>query len=55
MPGQPNSAIADAILFDGEKFHQVNAFAAGISSARIVRLPHANHFVFLSNEADCAP
>jgi pimeloyl-ACP methyl ester carboxylesterase len=90
-PGQPNSAISDAILFGGEKFHhvpvpalaifavphanpragvdsatlareeaadslsttqQVNAFAAGIPSARIVRLPHANHFVFLSNEAD---
>lgn len=31
---------------------QVNAFAAGIPSARIVRLPHANHFVFRSNEAD---
>jgi pimeloyl-ACP methyl ester carboxylesterase len=91
MPGQPNSAISDAILFGGEKFHhvpvpalaifavphanpragvdsatlareeaadslsttqQVNAFAAGIPSARIVRLPHANHFVFRSNEAD---
>lgn len=31
---------------------QVNAFAAGIPSARIVRLPHANHYVFQSNEAD---
>ena len=31
---------------------QVNAFAAGIPSARIVRLPHAHHFVFQSNEAD---
>jgi pimeloyl-ACP methyl ester carboxylesterase len=31
---------------------QVNAFAAGIPSARIVRLPHAHHFVFRSNEAD---
>jgi|HubBroStandDraft_6_1064221.scaffolds.fasta_scaffold03519_6 non-heme chloroperoxidase len=90
-PGQANSAIDDAILFGGEKFHhvpvpalaifavphanspagvdsatraredaadslrttqQVNAFAAGIPSARIVRLPHANHFVFRSNEAD---
>jgi pimeloyl-ACP methyl ester carboxylesterase len=91
-PAPPNSAIGDAILFGGEKFHhvpvpalaifavphanpprvgvdsatlaretaaeslsttqQVNAFAAGIPSARIVRLPHANHFVFVSNEAD---
>jgi pimeloyl-ACP methyl ester carboxylesterase len=31
---------------------QANAFAAGIPSARIVRLPHAHHFVFRSNEAD---
>lgn len=31
---------------------QATAFAKGIPSARVVRLPHANHFVFLSNEAD---
>jgi non-heme chloroperoxidase len=31
---------------------QANAFAAGIPSARVVRLPHANHFVFQSNEAE---
>jgi non-heme chloroperoxidase len=24
----------------------------GVPSARVVRLPNANHFVFLSNEAD---
>jgi non-heme chloroperoxidase len=28
------------------------AFERGVPSARVVRLPHANHFVFLSNEAD---
>jgi non-heme chloroperoxidase len=27
-------------------------FESGLRSARVVRLPHANHYVFLSNEAD---
>jgi hypothetical protein len=31
---------------------QVNAFERGISSARVVRIPHANHYVFRSHEAD---
>lgn len=31
---------------------QVKAFEKGVPSARVVRLPHANHYVFISNEAD---
>ena len=31
---------------------QAKAFESGVPSARVVRLPHANHFVFMSNEAD---
>jgi non-heme chloroperoxidase len=31
---------------------QAKAFESGVPSARVVRLSHANHFVFLSNEAD---
>jgi len=31
---------------------QAKAFESGVPSARVVRLPHADHFVFLSNEAD---
>jgi len=31
---------------------QAKAFESGVPSARVVRLPHANHGVFLSNEAD---
>ncbi len=31
---------------------QVNAFEAGVASARVVRVPHANHYIFQSNEAD---
>jgi hypothetical protein len=28
------------------------AFETGLASARVLRLPHASHFVFMSNEAD---
>jgi len=31
---------------------QARAFEAGLPSARVVRIPHADHFVFLSNEAE---
>ncbi len=31
---------------------QAKAFESGVPTARVVRLPHANHYVFLSNEAD---
>jgi non-heme chloroperoxidase len=31
---------------------QAKAFEAGVASARVVRLPHANHYVFISNEAN---
>jgi non-heme chloroperoxidase len=31
---------------------QVKAFETGVPSAKVVRLPHATHYVFLSNEAD---
>ena len=31
---------------------QAQAFETGVRSARVVRLPHANHYVFFSNEAD---
>jgi hypothetical protein len=31
---------------------QAKAFETGLPSARVVRLPHASHYVFVSNEAD---
>jgi pimeloyl-ACP methyl ester carboxylesterase len=31
---------------------QARAFESGVPSARVVRIPHAGHFVFMSNEAD---
>lgn len=31
---------------------QIHAFQRGVPSARVVTIPHANHYVFRSNEAD---
>ena len=31
---------------------RAKAFERGVPSARVVRLPHANHYIFMSNEAD---
>jgi len=31
---------------------QADAFEKGIPSARVIRLPHADHYIFLSNEAE---
>jgi pimeloyl-ACP methyl ester carboxylesterase len=31
---------------------QARAFETGVPSARVVRLPHANHAIYMSNEAD---
>jgi RimJ/RimL family protein N-acetyltransferase len=31
---------------------QARAFQAGVPSARVIRLPHANHAIYMSNEAD---
>jgi len=31
---------------------QAKAFESGVPSGRVVLLPHANHYVFFSNEAD---
>jgi pimeloyl-ACP methyl ester carboxylesterase len=34
---------------------QVKAFADGLPNAHVVRIPNANHYVFMSNEADVLP
>jgi pimeloyl-ACP methyl ester carboxylesterase len=34
---------------------QAAALEKGIPSARVVLMPHANHYVYLSNEADVLP
>lgn len=48
-PGQ--RAKAEALDFERTE-RQVNAFQQQVPSARIVRLPHAAHIIFQSNEAD---
>lgn len=30
----------------------MRAFRSGVPTARVIQLPHANHYVFLSNEVD---
>jgi non-heme chloroperoxidase len=56
MPPQPNAdeaaqkaRIAEDLARTGA---QADAFQAGNPTARVVRLPNADHFVFRSNEAD---
>ena len=40
--------VRDAALVD----KQAKAFEVGIPAAKVVLLPHANHYVFISNESD---
>jgi pimeloyl-ACP methyl ester carboxylesterase len=44
-------AKAEALDFERTE-RQVNAFRRRVPSARIVRLPHASHLIWFSNEAD---
>jgi pimeloyl-ACP methyl ester carboxylesterase len=47
------AARATAESYIGAKTEiQASAFEKGVPHARVVRLPEANHYVFLSNEAD---
>jgi non-heme chloroperoxidase len=48
----PGERAAFEELQTAEIEAQAIAFESGVPSARVVRLPHANHYVFLSNEAD---
>ncbi len=45
-------ARAAAEAADAPDVLQAKAFETGVPSSHVVRLPHANHYVFLSNEAD---
>lgn len=51
-PGLGSDAARAAAVADSATAAQANAFEKGVPSARVVRLPNANHYVFLSNEAD---
>jgi non-heme chloroperoxidase len=42
------AATANTVVSEGF----AKAFEIGVPSARVVRIPHANHYVFMSNEAE---
>ena len=51
--GLPDSARAGFLAADSVRTGtQAAAFEHGIPTARVVRLPNADHYVFISNEAD---
>jgi pimeloyl-ACP methyl ester carboxylesterase len=50
--GNPQAAAAEARDIASITGPQASAFEIGVPSARVVRLPHANHYVFQSNESD---
>ena len=57
LPHDPGPAATAAMRTEMESTDrsgeaQAKAFENGLPTARVVRIPHANHYVFLSNEAD---
>lgn len=48
----PQEAEAEATDITDITGPQAKAFEAAVASARVVRLPHASHYVFQSNEVD---
>jgi len=48
----PQAAAAEARDIASLTGPQAKAFEIGVPSARVVRLPHASHYVFQSNESD---
>jgi pimeloyl-ACP methyl ester carboxylesterase len=51
-PLGPTASPAAQARFDESIEVQAKAFEDGVPMARVVRLPHADHYVFRSNEAD---
>jgi non-heme chloroperoxidase len=49
---QPNCEAPATKAFEDQFAAQANAFEAGNQSARVLRLPFANHYLFRSNEAE---
>jgi non-heme chloroperoxidase len=52
VPTDPAHQAAAAAFELERSTDMSNAFAAGIPSAKVIRLPNANHYVFRSNEAE---
>jgi non-heme chloroperoxidase len=51
-PAGPGLTAAERATLDANQAAQVDAFEHGVPSAHVVRLPRANHYVFLSNEKE---
>ena len=43
--------IAAAAAADANQARQINAFERGQPTARVIRIPNANHYIFISNES----
>jgi pimeloyl-ACP methyl ester carboxylesterase len=43
---------ADKAIRTSEDLKQLDAFQAGNPSARIIKIPNAYHYIYLSNEAE---
>jgi non-heme chloroperoxidase len=52
FPGDAASHAAVAAADLERQTRLANAFEAGVPSAKVIRLPNANHYVFRSNEAE---
>jgi non-heme chloroperoxidase len=48
----PTARAADEARDEATTGAQAKAFEGALPSAKVVRIPHADHFVFRSNEAD---
>jgi non-heme chloroperoxidase len=51
-PEQRAKMEAVFVEMEAKMEKQITAFRNGVPDARVVVLPRANHYVFLSNEAD---
>ncbi|HEY6456288.1 MAG TPA: alpha/beta hydrolase [Steroidobacteraceae bacterium] len=51
-PAGPGLSAAERATLEANQSAQVDAFEHGVPSAQVVRLPRANHYIFLSNEAE---
>ena len=51
-PATPEARAAQAAMEEAITGARVAAFERGLPSARVVRIPNADHYVFQSNEAD---
>ena len=51
----PGDAARHAAVAAADRVRQTrlaNAFEAGVPSAKVIRLPNADHYIFRSNEAE---